>query len=378
LSYKFDIESLSTEEKLVFFLIGSSVEKYDYALKNHVETNIVDWEGLISFCSEHGLTSILYKYLKNRTLINLLDEKKQEKLKSYYYFTIKNNVIKQEYLNKIQKQFSESNIEILPLKGSYLINNHYEDIGLRPMSDIDILIEEKNIISAKNIFFKNGYTIIPARTSIEETYGLQYNLQFAKKDSLIELHRNITPLYSRYRLNIEEFWKCKSNSNLSLENHIIHFCVHFNFNINNRLVRLGWLYDIVSIITKNNNKIDWKYISEFCIKNKLFKAVFPILYFLKNHYNIDIQIDFNTNDTVPYFDRFSYNINCVFKNGNSKIIIEKNLNYNLKLELITKWSDKIRYLLQLVFPQKTYMIHKYRKITAGSYIKELKLVLKKA
>jgi len=377
LYYNSEIENFSIDEKLIFLLIGSSIEKHDFALKNHIETNSVDWEKIILFCSEHGLTSILYKYLKSRNITNLIDNVNLEKIKSYYYYTLKNTVVKQEYFNKIQKVFSESHIEILPLKGSYLINNHYDDVGLRPMSDIDILIEENNLLKAKQILYNLGYTLIPARTSIEEKYGLQYNLQFSKKDSFIELHRNITPPYSNYNLNIDEFWKRKDKSNLSIENHIIHFCVHYNFNVNNRLVRLGWFYDIISVISKNETVIDWKYISEFCIKNNLINAVNPILKFLNKNYNINIPINLKAINSEEYEKRFNHNFSCVLKKENSKMIVEKNLNYSLKLKLITKWIDKIRYLFQLIFPQKKYMVYKHKKFIINGYIKELMSVFQK-
>lgn len=377
MNYKFKIDNLTSDEKLIFYLIGSPIEKFNLALKNLIISNETDWNKIIKFCSEHGLSSILYKYLKNNNITNLLSEDRLEKLKTYYYYTLKNNVIKQEILNTIQKEFSESKIEILPLKGLYLITYHYVDVAIRPMSDIDILIEEKNINVAKSIFIKLGYSLIPARTSIEEIYNLQYNLQFSKKDSLIELHRNVTPIYSKYRLNIADFWNRKTNSNLSVEAHIIHFCIHFNYNINNRLVRMGWLYDIVSFININDKNIDWKYISEFCIKNNLSKAIFPILYFLQNYYDLVINIDFKINNLDNYYETFRNNITYLIKGDNSKIKIEKNLNYTLKLKLITKWIDKISFLFQLIFPQKSYMIHKYRKLNGVSYIKELSSVISK-
>jgi len=74
-----------------------------------------------------------------------------------YYKTAAINLLLSNYLAEILKIFSRHNIRVIVLKGMDFIHNLYADIGMRPMSDIDILVKPEDLQRVHIILSELGY-----------------------------------------------------------------------------------------------------------------------------------------------------------------------------------------------------------------------------
>ena len=60
----------------------------------------------------------------------------------YVRYRDRNRIMLDE-LTRIVQALEEANIDVLVLKGPALISMLYEDIGLRPLSDLDLLVRKR-------------------------------------------------------------------------------------------------------------------------------------------------------------------------------------------------------------------------------------------
>ena len=90
--------------------------------------------------------------------------------------------------DEIQKRFKENGIEFIPLKG-IVLKDLYPSPHMRSMSDIDILIKEKEYNKKiKPLMLEMGYT---------EGKESDHELHWEKDGQMIELHKRIIPSYNK-------------------------------------------------------------------------------------------------------------------------------------------------------------------------------------
>ncbi len=101
---------------------------------------------------------------------------------------------------ELADRFSQAGIEILFFKGAALLATVYKDnIGIRPMSDIDVLIREKDCPQAEGILQQMSYREDYARLSkywrlpVSRDYLVERNTHYVyyRGPIMVELHYNI-------------------------------------------------------------------------------------------------------------------------------------------------------------------------------------------
>ncbi len=93
------------------------------------------------------------------------------------------DLVQREELEKISKALSEAGIRHVPLKGAVL-KEYYPQSDMRGMSDLDLLIDEKNAEVAGKIMLSLGYREERLGEDIEDIY-------FKEPYMNVELHRSL-------------------------------------------------------------------------------------------------------------------------------------------------------------------------------------------
>ncbi len=184
----------------------------------------------------------------------------------YRYFWYKNRL----YLHQIGeflKQYNQTGADLpLLLKGIPLILNYYADPGLRPMSDIDIMVTEKDLPVAFNLLEQNGMTAdkrLPVRPSplwLEVEKGCHFTSQSGIE---VDLHWNLLPESnyvkeenSRYiQRGIEVEVGAGKARVPDATDLLYHVCAHgMKWNV---VHPLRWIADVVIILERDGERIDW-------------------------------------------------------------------------------------------------------------------------
>ncbi|MBW2029112.1 MAG: nucleotidyltransferase family protein [Deltaproteobacteria bacterium] len=121
----------------------------------------LDLDGLIETSIKEGLACILYRNLERSGALGYLNPGQCEKLRSMYYQALTFNITLLHDLIEVLDGLNKRNTPVVLLQGMGLIRDVYVDIGLRPMTDIDLWVLPSGYPSLKDILSCRGYQTDP-------------------------------------------------------------------------------------------------------------------------------------------------------------------------------------------------------------------------
>jgi hypothetical protein len=116
-----------------------------------------DPERLVELSIQEGLTCLLFKSLKKAGVLGYLGHQHIQRLQSCYYFAAHRNLKLIQDLKKILHQLNQNKTPVVLLQGMPLLQQIYTDIGLRPMTDIDLWVLPENFDAVEKGLTKLGY-----------------------------------------------------------------------------------------------------------------------------------------------------------------------------------------------------------------------------
>jgi hypothetical protein len=99
-----------------------------------------DQERLIRLAKKEGMTGLLYKSLKKAGILGYFGHRQMQQLQSSYYRTVQCNLQIIHDLKEILCRSNEKEVGVVLLQGVALLEKIYKDIGLRPLTDIDLWV----------------------------------------------------------------------------------------------------------------------------------------------------------------------------------------------------------------------------------------------
>ena len=132
--------SLNPADKIVLLVAKLSIQQPEIDEIDNCLSKITDWEAFTIQIIKRGMAGLFFNKItqfKNKDLIpadNLL------LIEQAYLRTVNRSVLLLGHFSIIVAELQKADIEVIALKGVYLSENLYKEIGLRQFSDIDILI----------------------------------------------------------------------------------------------------------------------------------------------------------------------------------------------------------------------------------------------
>jgi hypothetical protein len=174
----------------------------------------LDWKEILQLACWHAVAPLLCKNLKAAGGEGSVPAEIMAELKRAYQGNLARNLYFQMALKSILEAFHEAGIRVILLKGAALAPTLYGDIGLRPMSDMDLLVRTVDLPRAEEIMNGLAYVtdgIVP----LEELRAKDCHICYSNsaRDMLIEIHWHVLKDVSPPRLKkidwgiIEEWWK---------------------------------------------------------------------------------------------------------------------------------------------------------------------------
>jgi hypothetical protein len=165
---------------------------------------VEEWQAVAVLAKRHAVAPQLHHRLKQLG-IPLPDPVAAELKGALLRNTARNMRLYQE-LGSLLRKLQAEKIPVIVLKGAYLAEAVYDNIGLRMMTDIDLLIPEKDVEKAIGLLETAGFK--PERPFFPEADGvLHYHAPpMVKNGTFVELHWNLTRESNLPGLNTEELW----------------------------------------------------------------------------------------------------------------------------------------------------------------------------
>jgi hypothetical protein len=249
-----------------------------------------DQDHLIRLAKTEGMMGLLFKSLKKAGVLGFFGHRQMQKLQSAYYRTIQHNLQIVNDLKEILGRSNEKAVRVVLLQGVALLEKIYKDIGLRPLTDIDlwVLPEDRDVFDNLMIqlgfqrdwlypnTFKKGGTIVDINSHILWADRIRSRRHLLAK-SQHALYENIEIL------NFDgEPAGC-----LDLLDQVLYLSLHAFKHCAGRLI---WLMDIKHLITGWQTS-NWKALFDRAEEWGQVSIVYDMLYLIRHLFNLKLPAD---------------------------------------------------------------------------------------
>lgn len=135
--------------------LSQEIRYINRALSHHstLKTPDLDWEGLYETACKEGVAGILYHRLEDMDT----PPSTLSKLRHHYQSIVAQNLIALDTLEKLEHALDRERIEAMTLKGTSLIEHVYPCVGMRPMSDLDLMVHPEQYEQFISLLCRLGY-----------------------------------------------------------------------------------------------------------------------------------------------------------------------------------------------------------------------------
>lgn len=225
-----------------------------------------DWNELIQLASQHKLSLLLLDIFNKNELIELIPANQLEELREKNRLNaIKNIYILQE-AQIVLEELKRHNIQTIGLKGVYLLDNVFEDVSLRSMADLDLMVKRNNISEAIDIVQTLGYQPSTYFDIHDINTDIKHVPPMIKNDHhYLEIHWTLLEENEPFLIGIDGLWERAKPVriagvdafSLSLEDLLLHLCIHLAYQHSFEFGLRG-LFDIAMVLKRFHDDVDWE------------------------------------------------------------------------------------------------------------------------
>ena len=220
----------------------------------------IDWDKLLRLAEHHRLVSKVYEFLSP---VPVAPASFLERLGARYRANARQALWLTSELIRIVDDFQCRGIEVLPYKGPTLAQMLYADVSGRQYGDLDLLVRQADVPTAKAALLDLGYTrSLPFTAREEKLYlksGYEYPFDSAYGRNLVELKWQILPRFYSADFDVDAMFARaaalplagRSLPTFCAEDLLLVLCVHAG---KHAWSRLCWLCDITRLARQ---EIDW-------------------------------------------------------------------------------------------------------------------------
>jgi len=359
---------MSPEDKLILSCVKIKPSPAELDQLNQLIPLVEDWDYLAKTIIDRGIAPLLYIKLSLLANSHLIPKPITAKLQQSYYITLSRSTILYEHFKLLAGQFLANGIELIALKGIYLSEWLYQDIGLRQMSDIDLLVKPEDGEKALDVLAGMGYQSNGEDESDSDVkYGeVVHYTPLVLNGVAIEVHIKLHQDNEKYRVLVAKLWENATPVTvnnikvltLNAYDLLIHTCIHLDKHFQQGHVQFTCFSDVTNLLEQNSDTFDWVELENTCklyncdkevfkyilLVNKYMQATVPAAIISKYTNTLTIKEEELFLKYLSGFIGFTTGMHRHFGN----------------FQHITSFQDKVRYFFRIIFPTKKFMLTKFQ------------------
>jgi hypothetical protein len=155
---------------------------------------VTEWEGVAAQAEVHGLAPLLYVHARAAGV--QLPPAAKRKLQGLYLRHHHANQVRTGVLRDILSAYAAAGVPALVLKGAALSHTVYPEPGLRPMSDLDILVRATDLRRAQSLLAGLGFDApLPAGPALAHRHLALAARQVEGLSIQVEIHHKLLSNY---------------------------------------------------------------------------------------------------------------------------------------------------------------------------------------
>lgn len=248
--------------------------------------SVTDWDGLLATAEQQGLAPLLHRHLTTLNLPIPAQAKRSLHLLALRHRGV--NAVLMGCLKEVLALLAEKGIQALVLKGAALCHSLYPEIGLRPMRDIDLLIDRADIQTAQDLLKLAGFVESTAPRPADHFHLPSLHQKVGSVSVCIELHHALFPNCPPYYRQADfKSLAAKAQGfdlagtaayQLGDEDMLWHLFEHgLHMPLTYEAFKLIAVADIVTLVEERLELIDWEAVARH---DPQVLAALPLLHFL--------------------------------------------------------------------------------------------------
>lgn len=260
----------------------------------------LEWKEVIQLAERLGTVSSLYTNLAKTGAHTALPGDSAGHLTSAHISSAARSIRVRRDLELLAGALSNAAIPVILLKGAALATSVYEHFTLRPMGDIDLLVERGNLDRAREAVLAAGYLPAASEQSAE-WYRLNHHhdqpLRSPDHQVTVELHFHIIPPGYPFPVPIVELWEraqpvrvgnCPALV-LSPEDLLLHSCIHLA-GINLVQGQLRGLIDVTTTIRRFQDSLRWPLLVQLALRYTAAAEVYHTLILARKQIGAEVPV----------------------------------------------------------------------------------------
>jgi hypothetical protein len=225
-----------------------------------------DWDEVIRESVKQGIAPLFYRRVRDARLSVVIPSRATDRLREFTIGSAVRSLRLYHELAEILGGLGSERIPVIVLKGAYLAECVYGDKGLRPMTDVDLMVRRCDLSRAEAKLFEMGCTQRP-QPYIEWDYSACAHLHplITPGGTVVELHWTIESPTEPFAIDIDGLWRRARPATiagvdvlvLSPEDLLLHLCLHTAFH-HQLALGLRGCWDILETIRRCGQDIDWE------------------------------------------------------------------------------------------------------------------------
>lgn len=254
--------------------------------------NGLDWDYLLQMGKTHSLAPLLYYHLHRIDHEHRIPQPIMDQLHNIYYSNLARNLLLYNESSRVLKSFEEKGIPVVALKGIVLAELVYKNVALRPMADVDLLVQKRTLSEITKTLFKLGFEILPQEK--QTTIKYMNESHFVKRQEnlkhlpilIINIHWDLTAparFKGATKINTQQMiskarLRKVAYSNILVmapEDQVLHVIYHATFQ--HPFIGLLQLCDVAELIKLKENELDWQVLVKTSRNGRIATAAYYFL-----------------------------------------------------------------------------------------------------
>ena len=329
---------------------------------------VSDWKAVLDTAINTHLAPILHKTFSELD-VEIPDPIQTGLFNAYNQVLLRNIVLQQEF-KAFAAVLNEHQIPLVPLKGIYLSEVVYKDVGLRHLSDIDVLIKEEHLKQVCEMMEAEGWSVKWALQHSKiagEQFNVAHPATLIKNHVIIELHTHLYNGNQGANISKEALWNDTHSEQLlgveirqfSNEMLLQHLCLHLHKHLFGRELKILSFCDIREFLKLKGDKFNWQRFRELAEKHDCKEETNQILYLCNSYWSVSIPKEFLT-IKIPAAELENHFRSFIAGALKEDVVLKKKMNIRLaKASKLNSNREKIAFILGYAFPSAAFMQQRY-------------------
>ena len=241
------------------------------------------WKEAVSTLATHRLIPAVFHAIKKNHLGPFVPSTMLPSMAAAALWTSHVNQQIFKMVGKVVNRLADQSIFPICTKGIVLADSFYEDPAMRPMSDFDFVISEKEQPIVHEVLIGAGFCFEPELETADAIYLR------SKNGVVCDLHKRFR-LYERFKMDelshfIEPRFIQSSVLRIFDANAmIVHLSEHMRGHLPETGPLLSWLVDLALVIRKRSNEISFRHIQELMPDNNALNFYLHAVRFLQKEF----------------------------------------------------------------------------------------------